>query len=105
MEFRKHRISLKLIKGEGNGLAHFFGLVRDGAAWDKIHGTRNSTDAWCMHHQGGLFGNGKICHDQADNINDGQIVSMVHGSKQTWTKARSDSGSMASLTVLEGTVG
>ena len=40
MEFGKHRISLKLMKGEGIGLAHLFGLVRDGAAWNKFHGEK-----------------------------------------------------------------
>ena len=48
MESGKHRMSLKLMKGEGYRVNHLFGLVRDGAAWDKYHGTRGSTDAWYM---------------------------------------------------------
>ena len=48
MESGKHRMSLKLMKGEGRILDHFFGLVRDGAAWDKEHYERESTDAWYM---------------------------------------------------------
>ena len=48
MEFGKHRISLKLMKGEGIGLAHLFGLVCDGAEWNKFHGEKESTDAWYM---------------------------------------------------------
>ncbi len=76
MESGKHRMSLKLIKGEGTRLAHFFGLVRDGAAWDKAHYRRESTDAWYMHSFGTLFGNGKQGSDGAGNINEGQIVSM-----------------------------
>ena len=76
MESGKHRMSLKLIKDEGGGLDHFFGLVRDGAAWDKDHSTRESTDAWYMDETGGLSGNGKYGSDDAGRINDGQIVSM-----------------------------
>jgi hypothetical protein len=77
MEYGKHRRSLKLIKGEGNGyLEHCFGLVRDGAAWDKDHGLRESTDAWYMASSGGLWGNGKANDDGAGNIKEGQIVSM-----------------------------
>jgi hypothetical protein len=77
MESGKHRMSLKLIKGEGNHhLLHFFGLVRDGAAWDKHHAIRTSTDAWYMAENGCLYGNGKEHDDRAGEINDGQIVSM-----------------------------
>jgi hypothetical protein len=77
MESGKHQISLKLI-----GLYHFFGLVRDGAAWDKEHGTRASTDAWYMDDYGQLYGNGKYADDDAGEIgivsmdDEGQIVSM-----------------------------
>ena len=66
MESGKHRMSLKLMKGEGSGLSHFFGLVRDGAAWDKDHGLRASTDAWYMGSSGKLFGNRKECHDSSN---------------------------------------
>ena len=77
MESGKHRMSLKLMKGEGNhGLAHMFGLVRDGAAWDKEHYRKESTDAWYMLTNGSLFGNGKENDDYAGDINEGQIVSM-----------------------------
>jgi hypothetical protein len=76
MESGKHRMSLKMIKGKGNGLDHFFGLVRDGAAWDKDHSPRESTDAWYMESSGDLYGNGKFNSDRAGEINDGQIVSM-----------------------------
>jgi hypothetical protein len=76
MESGKHRMSLKLIKGEGTGMGHFFGLVRDGAAWDKDHGGRESIDAWYMSSNSFLFGNGKSYSDWAGEINEGQIVSM-----------------------------
>jgi hypothetical protein len=74
MESGKHRMSLKLIKGEGNRL---FGLVRDSSAWDKDHGDGASTDAWYMYNNnGGLCGNGKQDDDRAGQIKEGQIVSM-----------------------------
>jgi hypothetical protein len=76
MESGKHRISLKLMKGEGAGLNHLFGLVRDGAACDKRYYHRASTDAWYMGSGGGLWGNGKDGNDRAGSINEGQIVSM-----------------------------
>ena len=77
MESGKHRMSLKLIKGEGNDyLDHMFGLVRDGAAWDKAHYLKESTDAWYMHSGGSLFGHGKYDHDEAGDIKEGQSVSM-----------------------------
>jgi hypothetical protein len=70
-------MSLKLMKGETDDLGQFFGLVRDGAAWDKDHGTRESTGAWYMLSYGGeLYGNGKFGSDNAGRINEGQIVSM-----------------------------
>ena len=65
------------MKGEGNAsMFHFFGLVRDGAAWDKDHKGRESTDAWYMYSLGYLCGNGKESDDDAGEINEGQIVSM-----------------------------
>ena len=76
MESGKHRMSLKLIKGEGNSLLHFFGLVRDGVAWDKERHHSASTDAWYMRSSGTLWGNGKDGDDGAGDINEGQIVSM-----------------------------
>ena len=75
MESGKHRMSLKLT-GNEDGLYHFFGVVCDGAAWDKDHGGRESTDAWYMSSYGELFGNGKEDDDDAGEINEGQIVSM-----------------------------
>jgi hypothetical protein len=77
MESGKHWMSLKLVKGEGDGLGHFFGLVRDGAAWDtRLHG-RSSTNAWLMFNNSGyLYGNGKQSDDWAGHIKEGQIVSM-----------------------------
>ena len=57
-------------------LIHMFGLVRDGAAWDKDHANRESTGAWYMESDGDLWGNGKQDDDKAGEINDGQIVSM-----------------------------
>jgi hypothetical protein len=53
-----------------------FGLVRDGAAWDKDHTDRERTDAWYMFDSGFLYGNGKQDDDDAGSIIDGQIVSM-----------------------------
>ena len=77
MESGKHRMSLKLIKGKENeGLAHFFGLVRDGAAWDKDHAVTESTDAWYMGSSSHLYGNGKQYSDAAGIIKEGQIISM-----------------------------
>jgi hypothetical protein len=80
MESGKHRMSLKITKGEGNGhLVHFFGLVRDGAARDKPHfecGSREGTNVWYMGDYGALFGNGKEGDESAGSINEGQIVSM-----------------------------
>jgi hypothetical protein len=76
MESGKHRVSLKLMKGEGGGLFHLFGLVRDGAAWNKDLAGRESTDAWYMSGVGRLYGNGKERDDEAGEINEGQIVSM-----------------------------
>jgi hypothetical protein len=71
MESGKHRMSLKLMKG-----VQMFGLVRDGAAWDKSVFV-NSTDALYMHsNDGSLYGNGKYNDDKAGDINEGQIVSM-----------------------------
>ena len=66
------------MEGEGNDyLVHFFGLVRDGAAWDKEYYAKESTDAWYMDSiYGSLFGNGKYYSDSAGRINEGQIVSM-----------------------------
>jgi hypothetical protein len=77
MESGKHRMSLKLIKGESLlWLNHFFGLVRDGAAWDKGHHHKQNTDAWYMFSGGTLYGNGKCFDDEAARIEEGQIVSM-----------------------------
>ena len=53
-----------------------FGLVRDGAAWDKEHFYKKRTDALYIAHDGGLYGNGKCGDDSAGQINEGQIVSM-----------------------------
>ena len=70
-------MSLKLMKGEGGGLFHYFGLVRDGAAWDKDHAEGDDADAWYMCNNGGaLYGNGKFNDDYAGYIKEGQIVSM-----------------------------
>jgi hypothetical protein len=77
MESGKHRMSLKLTKAGGYSyLSHFFGLVRDGAAWDKAHYHKESTDACYMRDNGTLCGNGKYFDDKAGDINEGQIVSM-----------------------------
>jgi len=77
MESGKHRISLKLMAGERGYLDLYFGLVRDGVAWDRrLHG-KTSTDAWYMTSgNGDLCGNGKYRQDSAGRINEGQIVSM-----------------------------
>ena len=75
MESGKHRITLKLTKGEGNELDLLFGLVRDGAAWNKDHATSTSTDVWFMRTFGGLWGNEKF-GDGAGGIKEGQIISM-----------------------------
>ena len=98
MESGQHRISIKLMNGSGTYSAHFFGVVRDGRAWDADEPKSESTDAWYMHSGGGLYeiafagtrrrygplrGNGKEDQigadtgDGAGQINDGQIISMV----------------------------
>ena len=66
------------MKSEGNNyLYHMFGLVRDGAAWDKAHSAKESTDAWYMYSNGGILcGNGEGGDDGAGGIYEGQIVSM-----------------------------
>ena len=65
------------MKAEGDEyLGQIFGLVRDGAAWDKAHYHKESTDAWYMHSTGNLYGNGKDMDHYAGDINEGQIVSM-----------------------------
>ena len=70
MESGQHRISIKLVKGSASALAHLFGVVRDGRAWDADYLQRESTDAWYMHSSSGyLFGNGKQDSDQAGQIN------------------------------------
>jgi hypothetical protein len=76
MESGKHRMSLKLMKGEAGYMDHLFGLVRDGAAWDKEHHYKESTDAWYMYSTGCLYGNGKYGDDYSGDIKEGQIVSM-----------------------------
>jgi hypothetical protein len=91
MEFGKHRISLKLMKAgmcvapvdhpyeHPGGLTRLFGLVRDGATWNKDYGDTESTDAWYMASSNGcLYGNGKEGDDDDDtgSIKEGQIVSM-----------------------------
>jgi hypothetical protein len=85
MESGKHWISLKLVEGEelpvdGNGepdsgcLLHYFGLVRDGAAWDKFNHIGNA-DAWCMDSTGYTYGNEDDDEIDCQSI-DGEIVSM-----------------------------
>ena len=66
------------MKGEAGDLNHLFGLVRDGAAWNKEHHQKQSTDAWYMASSNGcLFGNGKDGDGKnAGSINEVQIVSM-----------------------------
>ena len=76
MESGKHRMSLKMIKGEVGCLDHHFGLVRDGAAWGKFHCASESTAAWYMSSYGSLCGNGKLNDDKAGSINEGQIIGM-----------------------------
>merc|ERR1711865_831437 len=70
---------MKLMKGVGSCLSHFFGVVRDGRAWDSdANGLySDSTDAWYMFDEGELWGNGKEYSDGAGGINDGQIISMI----------------------------
>ena len=57
-------------------MIRMFGLVRDGAAWDKEHHKRASADARCMGDSGTLWGNGKCGDDCAGQIKEGQIASM-----------------------------
>ena len=78
MESGKHRISFKMtIEDEQGDMELWFGLVRDGAAWDKHHGARESSDGWFMFNDyGSLWGNGKENDDGAGEIKASQIVSM-----------------------------
>ena len=80
------------MKGEGNGLVHLFGLVRDGAAWDGDHSRAGRTDAWYMGSNGTLFGNRKEEDDFAGDIKEGQIVSMEadldKGTLQFWVDGK-----------------
>jgi hypothetical protein len=76
MESGKHRMSLKLMEGEGSSLNHYFGLVRDGAAWEKFHAVTESTDAWYMEDSGDLCGNGKEDDDDAGLVCDSSIVAL-----------------------------
>jgi hypothetical protein len=91
MESGKHRMSLKLMKCEVGDMRHSFGLVRDGAAWDKDHGMTESTDGRYMTSDGELFGDGKH-HANASDINDGQIVSMEadldKGALRSWVDGK-----------------
>ena len=50
------------MEGEAGYLNHMFGLVRDGAAWDKEQYHKESTDGWYMDRYGDLNGNGKEDH-------------------------------------------
>jgi hypothetical protein len=101
MESGKHQMSLKLMEGEGSSLNHYFGLVRDGAAWDEDHRAGASTDAWYMDESDSLFGHGKDYDDEAGEIDEGQIVSMEadldKGTLRFWVDGKS-------LTVLVGAV-
>ena len=64
------------MEGETGYLYHFFGLVRDGAAWDKANYEGENTDAWYLGSSGSLWGNGKFRNDEAASIKEGHIVSM-----------------------------
>ena len=77
MESGQHRISIELMKGSESDLYHYFGVVRDGRAWNTDHPQRESTDAWCMESGGSHYGNGKQGSDPAGGIKEGQIISMV----------------------------
>ena len=76
MESGQHRISIKLTKGSAERLYHYFGVVRDGRAWDAACPKSESTDAWYMQSHGNLSGNGKHNSDDAGYIKEGQIISM-----------------------------
>jgi hypothetical protein len=95
------------MKGEAGGLNHLFGLVRDGAAWDKAHASRASTDAWYMDsYDGCLCGNGKYLDDSAGSINEGQIVSMEadldKGTLRFWVDGKPHGPGYSSATLLTG---
>ena len=72
----KHTISMKLGKGDANGMGILCGVARDGVACDKHYAPRRSTEAWYMSSYGALFGNGKSNDDYAGRINDGQVLTM-----------------------------
>ena len=58
-------------------MGHLCGVVKDGAAWNKDHALRNSTEAWFMSAgSGALWGNGKQGSDIAGEINSGQTLSI-----------------------------
>ena len=68
---------MKLGQGDGDDMALFCGVARDGVACDGNYGYRQNTEAWYMNvHSGSLSGNGKYGDDEAGGINDGQVLTM-----------------------------
>ena len=65
------------MKGSARYLNQFFGVVRDGRAWDADYPNSESTDSWYVHNSGHLHGNGKQDSEPAGGIKEGQIISMV----------------------------
>ena len=73
----KHTISMKLGKGDSNYMGIYCGVARDGVACDQDYGKAGSTEAWYMSSGGGsLYGNGKNGDDDADEIKEGQVLTM-----------------------------
>ena len=93
MESGQHRISIKLLESSKDSLFHMFGVVRDGRAWDANCPQSESTDVRYMTSgYGGLYGNGKERSDNAGDIYEGQIISMVadldKGTLRFWLDGR-----------------
>jgi hypothetical protein len=76
MEGGKHRVSFKLVKGEGRYLDIYCGLAKEGAATDEDHGQIHGVGAWYLATHGRLYGNGKVGNNNAGKIHDGEVVSM-----------------------------
>jgi hypothetical protein len=78
MESGKHRISLKIeARDDESDLLHYFGLIRDGAAWNKSRcDDIDDPDAWYMSDNGCLYSNGGTGSEKAGHIKRGQIISV-----------------------------
>ena len=68
-----HRISLKAIKGEADGLFHYFGLIRDGCSCGQYF---RMSDGWFLDDGAWGVDVGCLHGDNVVAIADGQIVTI-----------------------------